>query len=170
MHDSGLTLERDEEEGEEEKPVHSGPDMTCMVTFMHYTVCMIKMINNTYISHNVYPLSWLTQITHHHTNHWQDIIGRPSSHTVCYYNRCNCVITAHVSFEHVCTTPGLLLQHTPGCFCVLFQHTTFYSAHATRACFIKLFRYCSMCLPDAVNCLLWWAGCRGTCRGGWPLN
>ena len=30
-----------------------------------------------------------------------------------------------MSFEHVCTTPGLLLQHTPGCFCVLFQHTTF---------------------------------------------
>ena len=28
MHDSGLTLERDEEEGEEEKPVHSGTDWT----------------------------------------------------------------------------------------------------------------------------------------------
>ena len=57
MHDSGLTLERDKEEGEREKPVHSGPDWTCMVTFRHYTVCMIKMINDTYISHNVYPLS-----------------------------------------------------------------------------------------------------------------
>ena len=33
--------------------------------------------------------------------------------------------------------------------------------HATQACFIRLFRYCSTCLPGAVNCLLWWAGCRG---------
>ena len=57
MYDSGLTLERDEEEGEEEKPVHSVQTGTCMVTVMHYTVCMIKMINDTYISHNVYPLS-----------------------------------------------------------------------------------------------------------------
>ena len=28
MYDSGLTLERDKEEGEEEKPVHSGTDWT----------------------------------------------------------------------------------------------------------------------------------------------
>ena len=59
-----------------------------------------------------------------HTNHWQDVIGTPSSHTVCYYKS---VITAYVSFQHVCTTPGVLSQHTPGCFCVLFQHTAFYS-------------------------------------------
>ena len=32
-----------------------------------------------------------------------------------------------MSFQHACTTPGVLLQHMPGCFCVLFQHTTFYS-------------------------------------------
>ena len=32
-----------------------------------------------------------------------------------------------MSFQHACTTPGVLLQYTPGCFCVLFQHTTFYS-------------------------------------------
>ena len=31
MHDSGLTLERDEEEGEEEKPVHLGTDWTIVI-------------------------------------------------------------------------------------------------------------------------------------------
>ena len=47
----------------------------------------------------------------------------------CCSNTCNCTITTHVSFQHVCTTPSMQLQHMPGCFCVLFQHATFYSVH-----------------------------------------
>ena len=39
--------------------------------------------------------------------------------------KCNCAITTLMLFQHVCTTPGMQLQHMPGCFCVLLQHTTF---------------------------------------------
>ena len=75
------------------------------VTFMHYTVCTIKMMSTHWAGPH-------RELCDHHTNHWQNIIGTPSSHIVCYYNQCNCLITAHVLFQHVCTTPGVLLQHT----------------------------------------------------------
>ena len=40
MYDSGLTLERDEEEGEEEKPVHLGTDGT-IVTGSHELIPLL---------------------------------------------------------------------------------------------------------------------------------
>ena len=49
---------------------------------------------------------------------------------------CNCAIKTHVSFHHVCTTPGMQLQHIPGCFCVLFQHTTFCSVACYSVAFL----------------------------------
>ena len=43
------------------------------------------------------------------------------------------VTRAIVLYQHTCRfsmcapTPGMQVQHMPGCFCVLFQHTTFYN-------------------------------------------
>ena len=50
MYDSGLTSERDEEEGEEEKPVHSGTDGTIAIGSRSITYRKL-LVSNTFLAH-----------------------------------------------------------------------------------------------------------------------
>ena len=70
----------------------------------------------------------------------------PSSHKVCCYNHrsfmedlcyntCNCAITAHVLFQHVCTTPDVhaFTAHSGCAVCAILAHQ-FLQCSSLRVC------------------------------------